>query len=287
VQDTAATESEIRLMPGQQTQRWWVTEGPNAPQSFSLRPHDPCTEAVETLPPAERDLWEELEAEARARAEASALQSENGVLEFTAGVPVGTLMRQRPLAPMRRALVINCVSVLYDLVVAASFYFGGASHVALLAPFMCLLAAMQASAIGLLLWTSVGWCKSVLRVTSAGPTMRFPPGPLVSLSWDDISSIRATGTGDYRSLAIGVRDVDAVLARLPKKRRATARRILQMPAPSALQGLLAIQQATRLARRRCPAGPGTIYVQECLLGQSADAALARIAEYRSGVRCGA
>jgi hypothetical protein len=130
-----------------------------------------------------------------------------------------------------------------------------------------------------LAWVAWAIGKTAMRVAPDGISVQLAFHIVVPIQWDDITDIRTTGEGAYRSLTIEVHSVRDIVARVPKSRRFDVERALRMPIP----GKLALFGTTHRSSRQdgTPAGGGSVHVLECFLGQTADSAAARIAAYRT------
>jgi hypothetical protein len=232
-------------MARQQTQRWWLDEEARAPQTLTPVPQQKSGDVDVALAPAERDLWDDLEAEARKQEAGVALDSPE-VLEFTVKP---TQWRRRITA----FIVLNGYCTLLSLWNIVRVWTGHTAMICVL-----LLAPIWISSV---CFRFARWRGPALRIAPQGLTVRLPLHREILIRWDDIRDVRMPsryGMGSTIEIALSTS--------APEQLRKAVRRSL----PHILQADVFHRNSSL-----------TVCLDEFYLGKPTDVVLASITEYRS------
>jgi hypothetical protein len=248
-------------MTKQQTRRWWITDEVHAPQRFAPPTPEAESATVQALAPAERDLWEELDAEARRRSACALEQGETDVLDITIS---GEQWARRCTRRGRLSAIFASTAA---VAFAALIILFDKDFPPIMPVVMPVLVVTQALILARLY---ARWTGPALRLTTQGIAVRLPLSPDLLLHWDDVADIRRNRKGRGPGIEIHVRDVDAAVAHNPEARRSAVRRTLNSERP------VQFDNGFRY-------GPATISIPEELLGEPADRALARMTIFRAAI----
>ena len=247
-------------MAGKQTLRWWQEA---VPATHIAPPTPVAATESETVADATLDLWDTLEAEARARAVAEA-QGERVVIPFRNGYDTRWLWREMSVIIAVRLFLVFCSS--WGMLVSAIF----TSHRSL--PLILLLGLCSVVITGLHLIEVVRMCSKARRQFAhqqAEPAIVLSPEgmgihtsdlDIALLPWQDIAEVKVASYKKEQWLAIVPKDADALAARWGKQVRPPNFRLLPRDIPV---------NAIRISQRDLPL--------------TAEALLARIAAFEPAV----